>query len=288
MNDKEYEEISPTAIVTSYPRIFTDIPYEKDIYKLLTEYIGKEIEEVSLNKNLATEIEARYKLTNKLLDKSNIKQVLEIASGYSSRGIIYSQKGYNYIEMDLPKVVDTKKKIVHDLNINNLDNLKIVGGNALRCSDFEKCDSFLNSGEVAIINEGLFRYLTFDEKAAVAKNIYKVLEKHGGIWITCDVTPKKFIQSQNKALPNFNNTLTKTTNRNNMNDRFDDLNHIKSFFGNLGFDVTEVHKFNEVIEELYSINNFGIIDQNIEKSLEDAIVVIMKVKETEIKKRTSS
>lgn len=32
INDKEYEGISPTAIVTSYPRIFTDIPYEKEIY----------------------------------------------------------------------------------------------------------------------------------------------------------------------------------------------------------------------------------------------------------------
>lgn len=29
INDKEYEEISSTAIVTSYPRIFTDIPYRK-------------------------------------------------------------------------------------------------------------------------------------------------------------------------------------------------------------------------------------------------------------------
>ena len=27
--DKDYKTISPTAIVTSYPRIFTDIPYEK-------------------------------------------------------------------------------------------------------------------------------------------------------------------------------------------------------------------------------------------------------------------
>lgn len=30
-----FESISPTAIVTSYPRIFTDIPYEKDIYQWL-------------------------------------------------------------------------------------------------------------------------------------------------------------------------------------------------------------------------------------------------------------
>lgn len=33
INYKEYEEISPTAIVTSYPRIFTDISYEKELVR---------------------------------------------------------------------------------------------------------------------------------------------------------------------------------------------------------------------------------------------------------------
>lgn len=87
INDKDYEEISATAIVTSYPRTFTDIPYEKEIYKWLQKHCK---EEVTLNDTLAPEIEARYKLINKLLDSSHIKQVLELASGYSSRGLIYA------------------------------------------------------------------------------------------------------------------------------------------------------------------------------------------------------
>ena len=69
-----FESISPTAILTSYPRIFTDIPYEKEIYKWLEQNCK---ENVNLNKLLAPEIEARYKLTNKLLNNSKIKQVLE-------------------------------------------------------------------------------------------------------------------------------------------------------------------------------------------------------------------
>lgn len=59
-----FESISPTAILTSYPRTFTDIPYENEIYKWLTENCN---EDVKLNKMLAPEIEARYKLTNKIL-----------------------------------------------------------------------------------------------------------------------------------------------------------------------------------------------------------------------------
>jgi O-methyltransferase involved in polyketide biosynthesis len=280
MNDKEYEEISSTAIVTSYPRIFTDIPYEKEIYEWLSSHCN---EEVTLNKMLAPEIEARYKLTNKLLDNSNIKQVLELAAGYSSRGLIYSSKGYNYVEMDLEKVSNNKINIIKTIEKNIPKSLSIIGGNALRSSDYTKCDEYFEESKpVAVINEGLLRYLTFDEKRTVAENVYSFLKKHGGIWITCDVTPKKFIQSQDKALPNFNKNLNNITSRNSLNDRFENIEHIKQFFGDIGFEVAEVRKFSEMKEELYSINHNNIIDSHIEQSLGDAIVVVMKLKEEKV------
>ena len=123
-----FESISPTAILTSYPRTFTDIPYEKDIYKWLTENCN---EDVKLNKMLATEIEARYKLTDRLMSKLNIKQVLELAAGYSSRGLIYSQKGYKYIEMDLEEVCNNKKRLINEIfEMNN--NLHIISINISR------------------------------------------------------------------------------------------------------------------------------------------------------------
>ena len=274
--DKEYEEISPTAIVTSYPRTFTDIPYEKEIYNWLENHCK---ESTTLYKNLAPELEARYKQINKLLDESGIKQVIEIAAGYSSRGLIYSQKGYNYIEMDLEGVSKNKKDLLNTINSNIPSNLKIVTGNALSKDDFNKCKEYLKENEpVAIINEGLLRYLTFEEKKIVAENIYEILSKYGGIWITSDVTPKKFIVSQNRALKGFNNNVTTITSRNNLDNRFEDIEHVKEFFGEIGFEVAEVHKFNEVKNELYSINELNIIDEKIEQTLEDAINVVMKVK----------
>ena len=75
---ESFESISPTAILTSYPRIFTDIPYEKEIYDWLSKNCK---DEVKLNKSLAPEIEARYKLTDKLMKQLNISQVLELAAG---------------------------------------------------------------------------------------------------------------------------------------------------------------------------------------------------------------
>lgn len=276
INDLDYEKISPTAIVTSYPRIFTDIPYEKEIYNWLEHHCN---EEVTLNKMLAPEIEARYKLTNKLLDKYRIKQVLELAAGYSSRGLFYSKKGYNYVELDLENVTKNKKEILHSIEKDIPENLNIISGNALKKDDFKKIESyFIIDKPIAVINEGLLRYLTFDEKRLVAQNIYDLLSKYDGIWITCDVTPKKFMNSQDKALPDFNKNLSNITSRNNLNDRFEDENHIRRFFGEVGFELVEIHKFNEMKDELYSINELGIIDDKIEKTLEDAIVVIMKIK----------
>lgn len=276
INDKDYEEISPTAIVTSYPRIFTDIPYEKEIYNWLEKHCN---ENITLNKMLAPEIEARYKLINKILDNYNIKQVLELASGYSSRGLIYSKKGYNYIELDLENVSKNKKEILNCIEKNIPKSLNIISGNALKKEDFKKIESYLKSNEeIVVINEGLLRYLTFDEKEIVAYNIYNLLSKYGGIWITCDVTPKKFIDSQDKALPNFNNNLSSITSRNNLNDRFEDINHIKEFFGNIGFELVEIHKFSEMINKLYSVNTLNIFNEKIEKTLKDAIVVVMKIK----------
>ena len=158
-------------------------------------------------------------------------------------------------------------------------NLKIVTGNALKKDAFNKCKQYLNENKpVAIINEGLLRYLTFEEKRIVAENIYEILSRYGGIWITSDVTPKKFIASQNEALKGFNNNVTTITSRNNLDNRFEDIEHVKEFFGEIGFEVAEIHKFSEVKNELYSINELNIIDEKIEQTLEDAINVVMKIK----------
>ncbi len=270
-----FKSISPTAIVTAYPRQFTDIPYEKEIYQWLQKNCKNN--DVKLNKLLAPEIEARYKLTNKILDDLNVKQVVEIAAGYSSRGIIYAEKGYEYIEMDLEEVAKNKVRLLNDIaSIPN--NLHITSGNALNYADFEKCDEFLDKNkEVAIINEGLLRYLTFEEKEIVAKNIYNVLKKYNGVWITCDVTPKKFIEKQNVCLPDFNKNLNQVTSRNDLQDRFNDIEHIKLFMMKIGFKDIEIHRFIEMKEQLKSFEILVVAKEEYDELLENAIVAVIKI-----------
>lgn len=271
---ENFESISPTAIATSYPRTFTDIPYEKDIYKWLCNNCN---EKVNLNKMLAPEIEARYKLTNQILDATKINQVLEIAAGYSSRGIIYSKKGYKYVEMDLEKVSKNKNKLLKELNLNN-SNLHVINGSALNYDDFDESSQYFNKDkEIAVINEGLLRYLTFDEKKIVATNIYKMLKKYNGVWITCDVTPKNFIKTQNKVIPEFNKKLNDVTSRNDLKDRFEDFEHIKRFMKEIGFSNVEIHKFSEVKHEIKSFDILNMDKKKYNELLDNAIVAVIKI-----------
>ena len=179
--------------------------------------------------------------------------------------------------MDLEEVANNKKRLINDLFDSN-DNLKVVSGNALNYDDYIKCDELFDSDkEPIIINEGLLRYLTFEEKEIVGKNIYNLLKKHGGVWITCDVTPKRFIQKQDEQNPTLNNDINNLTSRNTLNDRFEDENHIRDFYGKIGFKDIEIHKFIEMKEELKSFDILGIDKDSCDELLEHAIVAILKI-----------
>lgn len=181
--------------------------------------------------------------------------------------------------MDLNDVIENKRKIINCLNINCLNNYKIIFGNVLNNNDFEKICQQLNPKEpVAIINEGLMRYMTLKEKKILAINIYDVFKKFGGVWITCDLTPQSFINKQKQIMPELNKDIIKITDRNNINDRFENIEDAKIFCNDIGLDITEIYKFSEVMSELYSTNKLNINYTGMEEILENAIVTVIKIK----------
>lgn len=80
-------------------------------------------------------------------------------------------------------------------------------------------------------------------------------------------------------MPDINKNLNNITSRNDLNDRFKDINHVKDFFGEIGFNVVEVHKFSEVKNDLYSMNYHGITDEHIDQLLENGITIVLKIAE---------
>ena len=174
-----FESIIPTALHTAYPLIFTDIPYSKPIYEELLKF---GFPENLKNEKIAVEIEARYKLISRLLEQSGIDQVLELACGYTARGVEFCEKqsSAKYAELDLKPVIETKAKILEQIT-KVPENLKLYSGNALSFASLKKAtETFDKSKPIAVLNQGLMRYLNFDEKAKLAKNIFKLISAGGG------------------------------------------------------------------------------------------------------------
>lgn len=280
INDSDFESIIPTALHTAYPLIFTDIPYSREIFDKLSE---NEFADNLKNDKLAFELEARHKLIDKFVQESGIKQILEIASGFTASGlnICKNDADVKYIEFDLPKVIQKKKQILSEIT-QIPENMFFVEGNALRFEDFEKVAKIFDlSKPVVVINQGLLRYLNFEEKQQVVENVYKIISKNNGIWVTCDFTPAKFIQSQDKNLSeksnkDYNATLSKITDRNNISWRFKDKSEAEEFLAKNNLKI-EWHDFTESIDMLYSKKYFNLTNEEVVPYLQYAYVGVISI-----------
>ncbi|MFA5051398.1 MAG: class I SAM-dependent methyltransferase [Patescibacteria group bacterium] len=280
--ENSYEKIIQTAILTAYPRIFTDIPLSKEIFDELERMRKTEgSEEISVElkvSKLAPELEARYKLVDQLLHQNNATQILEIAAGLSPRGVEWTKnQAIEYVEVELPEMARDKKKIFKAL-IKIPPNLHLEEGNALNLKDLQKSIThFKKDRPIAVVNEGLLRYLNFDEKAIVAKNVRALLKIFGGVWITPDITLQKLLQVQNKVtMPGKNQEIVQRTGRNIEQNSFKNEEEAEKFFNNLGF-IVERHSLLEVMDKLTSPKKLNISQEEVKKMLEPAVVFVMKL-----------
>lgn len=253
-----YEKIGPTAWGVAYQRTLSDIKYAKEIFQRLETLIGRAMEEEkkylveAKNSGLAPLFEARYKLTNHLLDKTGFDQILEIAAGLSPRGLEYTERdpSLQYVELDLPDMIAQKQTIVKKL-AGKRDNLHLEPGNALDLDSLWKATKHFQPRPIAIITEGLLRYLNFAQKATVAKNIHALLEKFGGVWITPDMALKKMAKKQTRDQQDHNKRILDLAGINIAQNSFESLPGAQKFFEDLGFTV-ETHGFAEVADQLTS------------------------------------
>ncbi|HEY1835479.1 MAG TPA: class I SAM-dependent methyltransferase [Candidatus Saccharimonadales bacterium] len=284
ISDSEYTPIIPTAFATAYPRTLSDIPYSDVIFeqllRLRKEENLPELETGLIVPRLAPELEARYKLVDKLLRQTGITQVLELAAGLSPRGLIMAggDPTVQYAELELLDMIAMKRRILGDI-AELPENLHLIAGNALRLKDLRQATAdFDVAMPLAIVNEGLLRYLNFDEKAQIARNVHAVLELFGGAWITCDTTPKKFLAVQDSVTkPGMNDRLSKTSGKDFNNTMFEDLNHAKRFFGELGFSL-EVHELQDIATMLSSPAKLHLARDETARLLAHGVVVVMQLR----------
>jgi len=190
---RDYSDISPSAKALILLKGLTDIPYARATAELVSrpEAYVPDLTMKDFSLWIRTlHFEVRYKSINQLLDGLAIKNILELSSGFSFRGLETIQhENVYYIDTDLPDLIKTKQAFVTELQKDILPQgkLEVLPLNALDKDAFEETAQHFPAGPIAIVNEGLLMYLELDEKRKLCKIIRDLLKERGGYWITADI-----------------------------------------------------------------------------------------------------
>ncbi len=117
MTEYDHSRISPTAWGIAWRRTFAGIPLSNEIYLHLDRIVidaeqRKKSVDVFSMPELTPIFEARYKLTSMLLFAEGYTQTVELAAGFSPRGMSFTiNQHFRYIEVDLPAIALIKRRM---------------------------------------------------------------------------------------------------------------------------------------------------------------------------------
>ncbi|HEU6448768.1 MAG TPA: class I SAM-dependent methyltransferase [Verrucomicrobiae bacterium] len=274
-----HQKSSFTADGVAYRRTFADIPLSKEIWDALLEIQGPPPDEEMAWMNQLGALpffEARYRLTDRELIKSGFRQILELAPGLSGRGILMTQSPEMiYVEMDLPDKIATKQKVIGQLlkrkQIEPRQNLFLEPGNVVDENDFRRASAHFRDDEpVAVVCEGLLRYLSFSDKEILAGHIRRLIKRAGGLWITPDIEyPVK------NSFTNGSLHLKKITGLSVQSNLFRDETHAETFFDSLGFTVSKIPVM-EMAKELACVKKFNVGHKHVQNVLGNRWTYLMR------------
>jgi O-methyltransferase involved in polyketide biosynthesis len=230
----------------------------------------------------APAIELRYQALDEALRVQKIVDVVELASGISPRGLIWtSQNLGTFVDTDLPEIHNEKKAMVMDmLSGEERHNLKWAEVDATSNIYFSQLSANYGIREVAFIHEGLLPYLDHGEKWRVGKNIADVLRKSGGCWITPDI----FYKEDHQVFAKLDETTQKVigaisglTQRNLSRNAFTDKAEAMIFFKSLGFEV-QILRQRDLMTRLSSLESVEVEPKKLEAILNRGTVWVMKLK----------
>jgi O-methyltransferase involved in polyketide biosynthesis len=142
-----------------------------------------------------------------------------------------------YVVTDLPQILDEERAIAEAI-LSRLNrprpNLHFETANALdRESLSRACDIFGYDRPMAIITEGLLPYLNREEMV-LASNMYEVLSRYRGVWITSDVHTRQYQEAtfrlaEGERLRQRQNRISSSTGSNLESNLFADENDLREF-----------------------------------------------------------
>lgn len=184
---EESNKAFETAKLTSYWLYLAGIPEAIEYGELIGLMEGINPSQIPHSKDMCflnpIIHEIRYSSINHYIRESGCRNILDIACGYSPRGIKFAKEGYHYIGADLPVVARDLEPIAQK---TGLDNYEYVGVDATNYESLKAAADKLE-GAVCIVVEGLGMYLSSQDAAAVRRNIARIMSEHeGSVYITTD------------------------------------------------------------------------------------------------------
>ena len=255
-NNLAHSKISPTAKMVAYWRQTADLPYSHEVSelseakKVVQEMFQQKGEDSPLNQIFVSYIELRYRSLEQAIRTSGIKQVLEFASGISLRGLAMTEDhSLTYVESDLPDLTREKMKLVCEIkrikNIPDRSNLHFATTNILHEDEVKDVLKHFDPKQpIIVLHEGLFQYLSKEEKKKASMHIANILDQFGGLWITPDfdtvADANKHMEYTDEIKDMFK-ALSRTTGRSVEDNRFQDDTEVRHFLEGLGFSVEKLY-----------------------------------------------
>jgi O-methyltransferase involved in polyketide biosynthesis len=254
----EPEKISVTAKLSAYYRQFTDIAFASEVADLIgaEDAYAKLARDHNLDRaqltSYAPMFEARYKSVSALIRKSGASQIVELACGYSMRGLDLTRSGtVHYVETDLAGVISTKQELLDEVrrrhHIAPSPRHHVTVADALDVEQLRVAARVLDPHEpLLVLCEGLMGYLTRAETERVATNIRALLGDHGGgSWIVPDFTFVAEIRNLPPERLKLRTAVTGITQRQLDASAFEDNDDLVAFFRGIGFDTRVASQIDE-------------------------------------------
>jgi O-methyltransferase involved in polyketide biosynthesis len=269
--------ISVTAKLAAYYRQFSDIPFATEVAKRIgaDEAFDRILREHGLERDKLTfyapMFEARYKSITQLILESGASQVLELASGYSLRGLDLTRNhALRYIDTDLPDVVAVKLGLLEDIRqhheIPPSAQHVVTPADALDFEQVRAAVAVLDQRRpLTVLCEGLIMYLSKQETERLATNVHGLLaEFAGGSWITPDFTFRAEARDLPPERVRLREAITGVTQRQVDASAFEDDHELVAFLNRARFNVRVRSQVDET-PSFSSIQSLGLSPALVER-----------------------
>ena len=131
-------------------------------------------------------MDMRYHTIEKMAMSEGDFTEVDLPCGYLPKALRYVRAGHRFIGLDLPATIAEIEPAVNTLlNDEERKMVKFAGVDATNYDSLKSALSDVN-GKVVITTEGLMVYFNDSEVGALCDNVKRILDEHGGCWLTID------------------------------------------------------------------------------------------------------